>query len=107
MSALSSDREDARIALVEEHVRSENRHDLEAVMATFGTTARYDDEPWDDHRRGLDGVRSYYVSSFHSALSIRSTLTTGSRASAFTTTVRRCCGSSEFFVSLRAGSVAC
>jgi steroid delta-isomerase-like uncharacterized protein len=61
MSALSSDREDARIALVEEHVRSENRHDLEAVMATFGTTARYDDEPWDDHRRGLDGVRSYYT----------------------------------------------
>jgi steroid delta-isomerase-like uncharacterized protein len=50
-----------RIAVVEEHVRSENRHDLEAVMATFGASARYDDEPWADHRHGLDGVRSYYT----------------------------------------------
>jgi steroid delta-isomerase-like uncharacterized protein len=50
-----------RIAVVEEHVRSENRHDLEAVMATFGASARYDDEPWADHRDGLDGVRSYYT----------------------------------------------
>jgi steroid delta-isomerase-like uncharacterized protein len=51
----------ARVALVEEHVRSENRHDLEAVMATFGADARYDDEAWADHRHGLDGVRSYYT----------------------------------------------
>jgi steroid delta-isomerase-like uncharacterized protein len=50
-----------RIAVVEEHVRSENRHDLKAVMATFGASARYDDEPWADHRDGLDGVRSYYT----------------------------------------------
>jgi steroid delta-isomerase-like uncharacterized protein len=50
-----------RIAVVEEHVRSENRHDLEAVMATFGASAQYDDEPWADHRHGLDGVRSYYT----------------------------------------------
>ena len=50
-----------RVAVVEEHVRSENRHDLEAVMATFGASARYDDEPWADHRDGLDGVRSYYT----------------------------------------------
>ena len=52
---------DARLALVEQHVRSENLHDLEAVMATFGTEARYDDEPWDDHRVGRNGVRSYYA----------------------------------------------
>jgi len=49
-----------RIALVDEHIRCENRHDVEAVMATFGRTARFDDEPWRDHRAGLDGVRSYY-----------------------------------------------
>jgi steroid delta-isomerase-like uncharacterized protein len=30
-------------------------------MATFGMDARYDDEPWGDHRIGLDGVRSYYI----------------------------------------------
>lgn len=50
----------ARMQLVEEHVRSENRHDLEAIMDTFGEEARYDDEPWGDHRRGRNGVRSYY-----------------------------------------------
>jgi steroid delta-isomerase-like uncharacterized protein len=54
-------RTEARIALVEEHIRSENHHDLEAVMATFGAAARYDDEPWGDHREGRDGVRTYYT----------------------------------------------
>src|SRR5690348_5566162 len=52
---------DARIALVEQHVRAENQHDLDGVMATFGADARYDDEPWDDHRVGLDDVRLYYA----------------------------------------------
>ena len=51
----------ARLAIVEEHVRCENRHDLAGLMATFGADARYDDEPWQDHRLGLDGVRSYYT----------------------------------------------
>lgn len=55
------ERAQARIALVEEHIRCENRHDLNAVLATFGADARYDDEPWSDHRLGLDGVRSYYT----------------------------------------------
>jgi len=59
--ALESKRLQARMALVDEHVRSENRHDLEALMATFGLDARYDDEPWNDHRAGRDGVRSYYA----------------------------------------------
>jgi steroid delta-isomerase-like uncharacterized protein len=60
MSAVTECR-DARLAVVEEHVRSENLHDLEGVMATFGAGARYDDEPWADHREGHDGVRSYYT----------------------------------------------
>ena len=30
-------------------------------MATFGDDARFDDEPWGDHRQGRDGVRSCYV----------------------------------------------
>jgi len=61
MSIFNIDRAKAHIATVEEHIRSENRHDLEAVMATFGPDARYDDEPWQDHRTGLQEVRSYYV----------------------------------------------
>lgn len=51
----------ARRATVEEHIRGENRHDLEAVMATFGASARYEDEPWGDRREGRDGVRAYYA----------------------------------------------
>jgi steroid delta-isomerase-like uncharacterized protein len=51
---------DIRLAIVEQHVRAENLHDLDAVMATFGREARYDDEPWNDRRLGLEGVRAYY-----------------------------------------------
>jgi len=57
----SSRHTESRIAIVDEHIRCENRHDLDAVLATFGDEARYDDEPWNDHRLGLDGVRAYYT----------------------------------------------
>jgi steroid delta-isomerase-like uncharacterized protein len=50
----------SRIAVVEEHIRLENAHDLEGVLATFGNTARYDDEPWAEHFNGRDGVRLFY-----------------------------------------------
>ena len=59
--AVAEDRLQARLAVVEEHVGCENRHDLDGLMATFGSEARYDDEPWGDHRAGRDGVRSYYA----------------------------------------------
>jgi len=58
---MSDERSQARVAIVAEHIRAENGHDLEALMATFGSDARYDDEPWQDHRTGLEGVRSYYI----------------------------------------------
>ncbi|HEX9421681.1 MAG TPA: ester cyclase [Pyrinomonadaceae bacterium] len=61
MSLLEAERVQARMAVVDEHIRCENRHDLDAVMATFGVDARYDDEPWGDHRTGREGVRSYYT----------------------------------------------
>jgi len=41
-------------------VRLENRHDLDGIMGTFGASARYDEEPWDDHHIGRDAVRAYY-----------------------------------------------
>ena len=47
----------ARLRQVETHVSFENAHDLDAVMATFGADASYDDEPWAEHRRGRDEVR--------------------------------------------------
>jgi len=46
--------------MVEQHIRLENEHDLEGVLATFGDTARYDDEPWGEHYTGRDGVRLFY-----------------------------------------------
>src|SRR5438874_8281900 len=61
MSEVDPVRLKARLALVEEHVKCENRHDLAALMATFGAEPRYDDEPWQDHRLGLEAVRSYYT----------------------------------------------
>ncbi len=54
------DRRAARIAIVEQHIRLENEHDLEGVLRTFGETARYDDEPWGEHYTGRDGVRLFY-----------------------------------------------
>lgn len=49
-----------RLAAVREHVRLENLGDLDGIVATFGETAGYDDEPWGEHHVGLEGVRGYY-----------------------------------------------
>jgi steroid delta-isomerase-like uncharacterized protein len=51
----------ARIALVEQHLRLENAHDLEGVLRTFGENARYDDEAWGEHYEGGHGVRQFYA----------------------------------------------
>jgi steroid delta-isomerase-like uncharacterized protein len=60
-SAVSNrEKQAARLALVREHVNGENTHNLDAIMATFGEAAQYDDEPWNEHHPGRDGVRSYY-----------------------------------------------
>ena len=59
--AIPHDRRAVRVALVEQHVRLENEHNLEGVLGTFGNSARYDDEAWDDHYIGRDGVRAFYT----------------------------------------------
>jgi steroid delta-isomerase-like uncharacterized protein len=58
--SLSNDRTSARIALVEQHIRLENAHDLDGVLSTFGDSAHYDDEAWGDYYDGSGGVRSFY-----------------------------------------------
>lgn len=60
-ASIPEDRRLARIAIVEEHIRLENAHDLEGVLRTFGNTAHYDDEPWDEHYQGRDGVHLFYA----------------------------------------------
>lgn len=59
-SPIPMDRSARRLAQVEEHVRCENAHDLDGVLATFGEVARYDDEPWGEHHDGREGVRNFY-----------------------------------------------
>jgi len=61
MPPIEGERVSERVGVVNDHIACENRHDLEGVMATFGAGARYDDEPWADHRIGLEGVRTYYT----------------------------------------------
>lgn len=72
MEAKSSEaRTKARIQIVEEHVRLENLHDLAGILSTFGPNARYDDEPWDDHRIGRDQVHLYYKQMLSAAADFR------------------------------------
>jgi len=59
-AALTDERKAARTAVVEQHIRLENEHDLEGVLRTFGDAAQYDDEPWGEHYQGRDGVRQFY-----------------------------------------------
>jgi steroid delta-isomerase-like uncharacterized protein len=56
----NEDAQSSRLALVEQHIRLENQHDLEGVLHTFGDTARYDDEAWGEHYEGGNGVRQFY-----------------------------------------------
>jgi steroid delta-isomerase-like uncharacterized protein len=58
---IPNDKRSARVAMVEQHVRFENAHDLDGVLGTFGNTARYDDEAWGEHYSGADGVREFYT----------------------------------------------
>lgn len=57
---IPKDRSAARVALVEQHIQFENAHDLEGVLGTFGSKARYDDEAWGEHYKGAEGVRQFY-----------------------------------------------
>jgi steroid delta-isomerase-like uncharacterized protein len=59
-ASIPNSRRSARIAIVEQHIRLENEHDLEGVLRTFGDSARYDDEPWGEHYEGRNGVRQFY-----------------------------------------------
>jgi steroid delta-isomerase-like uncharacterized protein len=59
-ASIPKDRTSARIALVEQHIRLENEHDLEGILRTFGDSAHYDDEPWAEHYQGPNGVRQFY-----------------------------------------------
>jgi len=51
----------ARVEVVKQHVRMENEHNLDGILATFGQRAHYDDSPWNERYEGRDGVRHFYA----------------------------------------------
>lgn len=61
VTPMPMDSRSRRLAIVAEHVRCENEHDLAGVMRTFGETAHYDDEPWSQHYEGRDRVQQFYT----------------------------------------------
>jgi len=58
MEPMQSSRDDLRIAAVEEHVRHENRHDIDGLLSTFGGNAVYEDGPWGERHDGLSACAS-------------------------------------------------
>lgn len=60
MTYANDDRSTARLALVREHVQSENLHDLEGILKTFGDAIAYEDQAWRSEYPGAEGIRSYY-----------------------------------------------
>lgn len=65
MATLPTDRTERRMAIVEEHIRHENDHDLEGILSTFGEHPRYEEQPWGQTYEEMDGVRSYYAELLH------------------------------------------
>ncbi|MGH7254436.1 MAG: ester cyclase [Nitrospirales bacterium] len=61
MTTNQTQERDARLHLVEEHVRRENAHDLAGIMATFGTHDQYEDAPWAERHLGREAVEQYYA----------------------------------------------
>lgn len=49
-----------RLAAAREHIRLENAGDVDAIVATFGNSARYIDEPWGISQEGAEEVRAHY-----------------------------------------------
>jgi len=58
MPPISESQRVARIKAVHEHFRIENTHDLDAIMATFGTTCSFLAN--NELHEGHDAVRAFY-----------------------------------------------
>ena len=61
---LDSSRKAARLALVDEHVRAEVVHDLDALVDTFGADPGFIDNSAREDHHGHDGVRAFYADLF-------------------------------------------
>src|SRR5262245_60380407 len=63
-AALTDDRIAARLAYVDEHVRAEKAHEMDALVDTFGDHPFWDDRGAGERHNGRDGVRAYYTELF-------------------------------------------
>ena len=65
MSAtLTDERIATRLAHVDEHVRAEKAHELDALVDTFGDHPFWDDRGANERHNGREGVRAYYAELF-------------------------------------------
>jgi steroid delta-isomerase-like uncharacterized protein len=65
MSAtLTADRIATRLAHVDEHIRAEKAHELDALVDTFGDHPFWDDRGANERHKGREGVRAYYAELF-------------------------------------------
>ena len=62
--ALDSARKAARLAIVEEHVRAEDTHELDALVDTFGEDPDWLDRGAQENHVGHDGIRAHYAELF-------------------------------------------
>lgn len=51
---------EARLAVVEEHIRHENEHDLDGILSTFAPEPRYEEQAFGELHTGRAGVERYY-----------------------------------------------
>ena len=61
---LDSARKAARLAVVEDHVRAEVVHDLDALVDTFGDDPEWIDNSAREDHHGHGGVRAFYADLF-------------------------------------------
>ena len=54
------DKQNARWRAVEDHIRCEAAHDLDALVDTFGANAEWHNKPSNDVLHGHDAIRSFY-----------------------------------------------
>ena len=52
--------DEAKLKLVDEHVRAEVERDLEAIMRTWGKDPWFDDVAWEEQSYGRDEIRAHY-----------------------------------------------
>jgi steroid delta-isomerase-like uncharacterized protein len=61
---LDQQRVDARLRVVDEHIRSEEEHRLEPLVATFGTDPEWHHKPGGELMSGHEAIRGFYGALF-------------------------------------------